>query len=101
MVSQPRNMLATRDLQARDAAHYLHPFTDFKALGRKGSKIITRADGIYLWDSDGNRILDGMAGLLEVTAVLHELRLGRPSAPIRHRRASRRGSSFSLKRRAS
>ncbi|MGD8964941.1 MAG: aminotransferase class III-fold pyridoxal phosphate-dependent enzyme, partial [Gammaproteobacteria bacterium] len=53
----------TADLQARDTAHYLHPFTDYKALGRKGSRIISRADGIYLWDSDGNRILDGMAGL--------------------------------------
>ena len=29
----------------------------------KGSRIIVRAEGIYLWDSDGNRILDGMAGL--------------------------------------
>jgi putrescine aminotransferase len=53
----------TADLQARDTAHYLHPFTDYKALGTKGSRIISRADGIYLWDSDGNRILDGMAGL--------------------------------------
>ncbi|MGB5588453.1 MAG: aminotransferase class III-fold pyridoxal phosphate-dependent enzyme, partial [Gammaproteobacteria bacterium] len=54
---------STRELQASDAAHYLHPFTDFKQLNRKGSRIITRAEGIYLWDSDGNRILDGMAGL--------------------------------------
>jgi len=61
--SHPLHELDTRELQARDTAHYLHPFTDFKALGKKGSKIITRADGIYLWDSDGNRILDGMAGL--------------------------------------
>jgi putrescine aminotransferase len=29
----------------------------------KGTRIITRADGVYLWDSDGNKILDGMAGL--------------------------------------
>jgi len=55
--------LDTSQMQAMDAAHYLHPFTDFKQLNRKGSRIITRAEGIYLWDSDGNRILDGMAGL--------------------------------------
>lgn len=55
--------LDTAELQAVDAAHYLHPFTDFKQLNRKGSRVIERADGIYLWDSDGNRILDGMAGL--------------------------------------
>jgi putrescine aminotransferase len=55
--------LSTTRLQALDAAHYLHPFTDFKQLNRKGSRVITRAEGIYLWDSDGQRILDGMAGL--------------------------------------
>ena len=53
----------TRSYQARDHAHYLHPFTDHHDLGRKGARIITRADGVYITDSDGNRILDGMAGL--------------------------------------
>jgi putrescine aminotransferase len=55
--------LDTARLQALDTAHYLHPFTDHKQLGTKGAKIITHADGVYLWDSDGRRILDGMAGL--------------------------------------
>ena len=54
---------STREWQAADAAHYLHPFTDFKSLANKGSRIITRADNIYLWDSDGHRILDAMSGL--------------------------------------
>jgi putrescine---pyruvate transaminase len=53
----------TQQWQAADAAHYLHPFTDFKALAGKGSRIITRADNIYLWDSDGAKVLDAMSGL--------------------------------------
>ncbi len=53
----------TNDWQRLDTSHHLHPFTDYKALNSKGSRIITRADGVYLWDSEGNRILDGMAGL--------------------------------------
>lgn len=53
----------TKDWQAADAAHYLHPFTDFKSLSAKGSRIITRADNIYLWDSEGHKILDAMSGL--------------------------------------
>jgi putrescine aminotransferase len=53
----------TAQWQAIDSAHFLHPFTDHKSLHSGGSTIIERADGIYLWDSDGNRILDGMAGL--------------------------------------
>ncbi len=54
---------STREWQAADAAHYLHPFTDFKSLAGKGSRIITRADNIYLWDSEGHKILDAMSGL--------------------------------------
>jgi putrescine---pyruvate transaminase len=53
----------TRQWQAADAAHFLHPFTDFQALAKKGSRIITRADNIYAWDSEGERILDAMSGL--------------------------------------
>ncbi len=53
----------TQDWQAADAAHFLHPFTDFQGLAKKGSRIIERADNIYLWDSDGHKILDAMSGL--------------------------------------
>ena len=53
----------TAELQAADAAHFLHPFTDFQGLAKKGSRIITRADNIYLWDSEGHKILDAMSGL--------------------------------------
>jgi putrescine aminotransferase len=53
----------TQDWQAADAAHFLHPFTDFDALAKKGSRIIERAENIYLWDSEGHKILDAMSGL--------------------------------------
>jgi len=53
----------TSKLQWLDSHHYLHPFTDPKTILEDGSRIITRADGIYLWDSEGEKIFDGMAGL--------------------------------------
>lgn len=53
----------TEQLQALDSAHYLHPFTDHKSLAKTGARVITRAEGVYLWDSEGNRLLDAMAGL--------------------------------------
>ncbi|ALM52947.1 aspartate aminotransferase family protein [Halomonas huangheensis] len=53
----------TARLQQLDRDHHLHPFTDFKALGEEGSRIITSAEGIYIQDADGNQILDAMAGL--------------------------------------
>ncbi|MEE4175712.1 MAG: aspartate aminotransferase family protein [Xanthomonadales bacterium] len=49
--------------QARDNAHFLHPFTDHHDLGQVGARIIEKAEGVYIVDVDGNRILDGMAGL--------------------------------------
>ena len=52
----------TADYRRLDAAHYMHPFTDGGALGA-GARIITRGEGVYLWDSEGNKILDGMSGL--------------------------------------
>jgi putrescine---pyruvate transaminase len=54
---------STAELQALDREHHLHPFTDTAALARAGVRIITRAAGVYLWDSEGRRLIDGMAGL--------------------------------------
>ena len=56
----------TKAIQAQDTAHYLHPFTDFKALAAKGSRVMVRGDGIYVWDSEGHKIIDGMSGLWNV-----------------------------------
>ncbi|MBI5926715.1 MAG: aspartate aminotransferase family protein [Aquabacterium sp.] len=54
---------STAEWQALDAAHFLHPFTDFKALAAKGTRVITKADNIYLWDSEGHKLFDAMSGL--------------------------------------
>jgi putrescine aminotransferase len=64
MSAKPRiTERATRDWQELDARHYLHPFTDFRALAAEGSRIITRAEGVHLYDSEGQKILDAMSGL--------------------------------------
>lgn len=57
------NHLPTAELQALDAAHHMHPFTDSAELAKKGARIITSAKGVWLTDSDGCVILDAMAGL--------------------------------------
>ena len=53
----------TKHWQALDAAHHVHPFTDTAALNKEGVRVITKADGVYLWDSDGKNIIDAMSGL--------------------------------------
>ncbi|KIC14582.1 aspartate aminotransferase family protein [Leisingera sp. ANG-Vp] len=57
------NHMPTAELQALDAAHHMHPFTANGELSQKGARIITRADGVHLTDSEGHQILDAMAGL--------------------------------------
>lgn len=57
------NHLPTAELQALDAAHHMHPFTGNDELAAKGVRVITRATGVTLTDSDGNELLDAMAGL--------------------------------------
>ena len=54
---------STKELQAREAAHHMPPFSDYKSLHAQGTRMITHADGHYIYDSDGHKILDGMAGL--------------------------------------
>ncbi|MEM8563614.1 MAG: aminotransferase [Pseudomonadota bacterium] len=55
--------LNTTQLKAMDRAHHLHPFTDFKTYSHDGGPIVSRAEHIYIYDSDGKKVLDGMSGL--------------------------------------
>ena len=57
------NKFPTKELQMRDAAHHMHPFTAQAELGEKGARVITRANGVFVYDSEGEEILDAMAGL--------------------------------------
>jgi putrescine aminotransferase len=54
---------ATLALQQLDAAHHLHPFNDNAALAKKGTRILTKGEGVYVWDAEGNKLLDAFAGL--------------------------------------
>ena len=61
MTSNPPKQLNTT--QAQDAAHHMHPFTNTKQLNETGARVITKGQGVYVWDDQGNKLLDGMAGL--------------------------------------
>lgn len=78
---------STRNWQQLDADHHLHPFSDLKSMrDRATARVIQKAQGVYIFDSEGNQILDAMSGLWCVnmgygqqslieaaTAQLHEL----------------------------
>ena len=46
-----------------DKAHFIHPYTNYATFEQEGSQIIAQADGMYIKDDQGNRFLDGIAGL--------------------------------------
>ena len=48
---------------ARDIAHHLHPYTNFKKHEQTGPLTIVRGRGIYVMDDDGKEYIEGMAGL--------------------------------------
>lgn len=54
---------ALSNLAAIDAAHHLHPFSDMGKLNASGTKVISRAEGVHIFDSNGKRYLDAFAGL--------------------------------------
>ncbi|MBB3971871.1 aspartate aminotransferase family protein [Hansschlegelia beijingensis] len=51
------------NLQARDAATVLHPYTNLAALPQQGSLILERGDGVFVYDVEGKPYIEGMAGL--------------------------------------
>jgi len=57
------NHLPTAELQALDVAHHMHPFSTQNDFHDAGARVITQAKGVTLTDSEGEQILDAMAGL--------------------------------------
>ena len=60
-----------------DRRHHLHPFTTFKDLATRGSRVIVRGEGCYVWDSEGNKVIDGMSGLWCINVGYGRKRLAR------------------------
>jgi len=54
----------TQTWQQLDAQHHLHPFSDLRQMREQAkTRVIEKAHGVYIYDSDGVKILDAMSGL--------------------------------------
>ena len=53
----------TKALWRKDRDHNIHPWTDFSSFKEEGSLVMSHSDGAYVFDSDGNRFMDGIGGL--------------------------------------
>ena len=64
MSAQHKKNLNVDELVAHDISHHFHPFTDHKTFHAEGGpRMITHASGSWIWDADGNKMLDAMSGL--------------------------------------
>jgi 4-aminobutyrate--pyruvate transaminase len=63
MADPLHNEFPPESLEGKDLAHLLHPTTNLKLHREKGPAVHERAQGVYLWDNQGNQYLEGMAGL--------------------------------------
>lgn len=66
---------APNSLAARDIEYTLHPYTNLAEHEERGPLIVTRGEGVYVWDDDGNRYLEGLAGLWCAALGFSEKRL--------------------------
>lgn len=53
----------TKGLWKADLKHNMHPFTDFSSFKKEGSLIMAESEGAYVYDTEGRKYLDGIAGL--------------------------------------
>src|SRR5512134_3705677 len=56
-------MSLTTPAARRDLAYHLHPSTNLRLLQTDGPLVITRGEGVYVYDDEGKRYLEGMSGL--------------------------------------
>jgi len=53
----------TEEWVEAERKHHMRPFSDYAASKTGNPRIVTRAEGVYTFDTEGNKVLDGMAGL--------------------------------------
>lgn len=64
-------------LHASDIAHSMHPYTNMRAHEQQGPMIITKGDGIHVYDSEGKEYIEAMAGLWSVAVGFSEDRIAK------------------------
>ncbi|MDZ5695955.1 aspartate aminotransferase family protein [Chelativorans sp. M5D2P16] len=67
-------------IEARDVAYQLHSYTDARRHEETGPLVIERGEGIHVYDNNGKRYIEGMAGLWSVALGFGEKRLAEAAA---------------------
>ncbi|MHA6345518.1 aspartate aminotransferase family protein [Roseivivax sp. CAU 1761] len=65
----------SNSLAAADMAHSLHPYTNLRLHEQQGPMVITRGDGVHVYDDQGREYIEGLSGLWSVAVGFSEPRL--------------------------
>lgn len=68
-------MSTSTAIHHRDISYHLHPYTNAVKHEEVGPRIIDRGEGIYVFDDQGRKYIEGMAGLWSVAVGFNEQRL--------------------------
>lgn len=61
--SHELNQGNTDQIRLRDNRHFMHPWEDIETLGSNQRTVADGGEGIYVFDTDGNRLIDGPGGM--------------------------------------
>lgn len=53
----------SQEIWEKDRQHFLHPWTHFTSFKEEGSLIMSEADGVHVYDTEGKKYIDGIGGL--------------------------------------
>ncbi len=62
-MARPNLQYDTEKLRRMDRDHYIHPWTNFETFKEEGSEVMAEAEGVYVYNSDGDQFIDGIGGL--------------------------------------
>lgn len=68
-------MASLSNAAVRDVETVIHPYTNLDAFRAAGPMIIERGEGIHVWDADGRKYIEGLAGLWCTSLGYNEIEL--------------------------
>lgn len=62
-------------IEGRDIAYQMHPNVNLRTYEKTGGVVIESGEGVYVFDNNGKRYIEGLAGLWSVAVGFGEMRL--------------------------
>jgi 4-aminobutyrate---pyruvate transaminase len=75
VLDAPTGLQNPNSASARDRQSLIHPMTDLVRHAKEGPLVIERGEGVFVYDDEGNRYLEGVSGLWSISPGFGQDRL--------------------------